>query len=300
MTIQLDFADFLRASIPGADVDIAGQDDGWVAPLGIVHAPGGFDEETWIDDQPDSVLTASLGGARAVCENPGFRGAHVDGGQRLLCLQPKGGQSHYWARGSISFAHFYVTDTLVARAAEGLNAPSFTAAELRRDLIMFPDETLWRLLSAYVERATDRNAPPSRLEMEARALLVVERLIGQHHLDRRPTLARGGLAPWQLRRTQEAMLARLDSSVSLEMLAEIAGCSPTHFSRAFKQSVGLPPFDWLAERRIDRAKELLETNRLSLAEVALAVGFAAQPQFTTAFGKATGLTPGRWRRERRR
>lgn len=76
--------------------------------------------------------------------------------------------------------------------------------------------------------------------------------------------------------------------------------SPTHFSRAFKQSMGVPPFAWLLGRRIERAKDLLADPRVPLADVALAVGFAAQPQFTTAFRRVTGTTPGAWRRERLR
>lgn len=77
-----------------------------------------------------------------------------------------------------------------------------------------------------------------------------------------------------------------------------AGGSATHFSRAFKQRVRPSPFDWLRERRIERATLLLEESRLSIVEVALAVGFAARPQFTTAFGTATGMMPGRGRHDR--
>lgn len=110
--------------------------------------------------------------------------------------------------------------------------------------------------------------------------------------------ARGGLAPWQLKRACETMASQLDADLGLDDLAAIVGCSPTHFSRAFKQSTGLAPFHWLTERRIEKAKQLLEENRLPLAQIALAVGFSAQPQFTTAFGRATGMTPGAWRRQR--
>ena len=107
----------------------------------------------------------------------------------------------------------------------------------------------------------------------------------------------GGLAPWQLRRACEAMEAHLEDDIGLDMLAGIAGCSPAHFSRAFKQSTGMPPFRWLLLRRIERAKALLCDPDIPLAEAALSVGFSAQPQFTTAFRRSTGMTPGAWRKQ---
>ncbi|MBV9076349.1 MAG: helix-turn-helix transcriptional regulator [Methylobacteriaceae bacterium] len=289
----------LLTTIRGSDVTVAGHMHGWAAPLGVVDAPHGYGEETWTDAPLDCVIALPLGGATVISEVPGAIGRKADLRHRTMALQPRGAPIRYRAGGAARCGHFYLSDALVTQVAEDLDAPWFKPQDLRQDLVMFEDETLWRLLVTYVERATDGQAPPSRLEMQARSLLVVERLIAFHHLGRGAGPTRGGLAPWQVKRTQEAMAAALDTPISLDALAEIAGCSPTHFSRAFKRSVGLPPFDWLQERRIERAKELLEENRLPLAEVALAVGFAAQPRFTTAFGKATGVTPGCWRRERR-
>jgi AraC family transcriptional regulator len=113
-----------------------------------------------------------------------------------------------------------------------------------------------------------------------------------------PRCRTGGLAAWQAKRACEAMAARLDGNIGLDDLAALVGLSPTHFSRAFKQAMGVAPFHWLAEQRIERAKGLLADRRIPLAEVALAVGFSAQPHFTTAFRRATGTTPGAWRRAR--
>ena len=109
------------------------------------------------------------------------------------------------------------------------------------------------------------------------------------------SVGHGGLSPRQLTRVLEAMKAHLGGDVSLITLATVAGVSPTHFSRAFKQSTGKPPFRWLLERRIQRAMELMRTSSLPLAQIALAVGFAAQPQFSTAFLRVTGETPRKWR-----
>ena len=110
---------------------------------------------------------------------------------------------------------------------------------------------------------------------------------------------RGGLAPGQLKRACEAMADGVGDDISFAELARIAGCSPSHLSRAFKQSTGKTPSRWLLDLRIHRARELLADQQLSLAQIALATGFSAQPQFTTAFGRMTGVTAGRYRRERR-
>ena len=294
----MDWSEHLGTTIPSVDLRMVGDADGWVAPFCIIEAPFGYGEETWTDQIPDTVLAVPISGAPVTSEIRGFAGLQADSRRRTIALQSRGGSSRFHASARSQCGHFYVSDQLVERVAEGLDAHSFHPESLRHDLIMFRDDTLWGLLMAYAERSICHLEPASRIEMEARAVLVVERLIGAHHLGRVAKPLKGGLAPWQVRRTQEAMMARLDSEVGLDDLAAIAGCSPTHFSRAFKQSVGVPPFEWLHQRRMDKAKELLIETALPLAQIALAVGFSAQPQFTTAFGKVTGRTPGQWRRER--
>jgi AraC family transcriptional regulator len=113
------------------------------------------------------------------------------------------------------------------------------------------------------------------------------------------TAFRGGLPPARLRRVEAFLMAHLADDIGLDALAAIADLSPKHFARAFRQSTGLPPHRWLIERRIDRAKTLLRTADLSLAEIALASGFADQSHFTSAFRRGTGVTPGAYRQETR-
>jgi AraC-like DNA-binding protein len=114
-----------------------------------------------------------------------------------------------------------------------------------------------------------------------------------------PPVTRGGLAPWQLRRTKELMCSRLDRAVPLAELARAANLSPAHFVRAFKQSTGQPPHRWLIAQRIEKAKQLMTETSLSLAEIAWACGFADQSHFTRLFSRATRTSPGVWRHNRR-
>jgi AraC-like DNA-binding protein len=109
-------------------------------------------------------------------------------------------------------------------------------------------------------------------------------------------IPRGGLAPWQERRVKELMRASLNEDLSLVRLAAECGLSAGHFARAFLRSTGMPPHRWLVRFRVERAKELLDTRKLALADVAHFSGFADQSHFTRAFKAVTGVTPDVYRR----
>lgn len=104
------------------------------------------------------------------------------------------------------------------------------------------------------------------------------------------------LARWQEQRAKELLAANPDGGLTVAELARECGLSRAHFSRAFRESTGLPPRQWLAQRRVELAKELLLTMPGTLLDVARATGFATHSHFTNAFSRATGVAPGEWRR----
>jgi len=108
--------------------------------------------------------------------------------------------------------------------------------------------------------------------------------------------ARGGLASWQLKRARRYLEENLDKSITLADVAQTCGLSTAHFSRAFTQSTGVSPHRWLMLRRVEMVKDLLRADDLSLAEIALACGFADQSHLTRVFTSATGTPPRRWKR----
>ncbi|HEY7551105.1 MAG TPA: AraC family transcriptional regulator [Hyphomicrobiaceae bacterium] len=108
--------------------------------------------------------------------------------------------------------------------------------------------------------------------------------------------ARGGLAAWQQRLVSSYIEEHLSEHMSLASLARLVRLSPYHFSRAFKQSFGMPPHRYHTYRRIERAKVLLERHALSVTDIGLRLGFNEASSFTTTFRKVTGLTPSRYHR----
>jgi AraC family transcriptional regulator len=112
--------------------------------------------------------------------------------------------------------------------------------------------------------------------------------------------ARGGLAPWQLRRAYEFIDANLAADPSISDVAEQCGLSSGYFSRVFKRETGFSPHRWLTKRRVERAKQLLREPGLELADIARICGFVDQSHFTHVFSQNENCSPGRWRRLHRR
>jgi AraC family transcriptional regulator len=111
---------------------------------------------------------------------------------------------------------------------------------------------------------------------------------------------RGGLSTVAKRRALELMDAKLDSNLSVELLASEAGLSPAHFARAFRESFGLPPHRYLLHLRLERARRMLDGENAVLADIAQRAGFADQAHFTRFFKREYGVTPGIVLRSRRR
>lgn len=100
-----------------------------------------------------------------------------------------------------------------------------------------------------------------------------------------------GLSKSKLQQVREYINEHLHEEVKLIELAAIAQISPYHFLRLFKQSMGITPHQYILQRRIDKAKYLLEQTELSIAEIAVRVGFCDQSHFTRCFKRLLGITP---------
>jgi AraC family transcriptional regulator len=189
---------------------------------------------------------------------------------------------------------FYLPRGALNAIADDADAPQI--GDLRHDPVSFDDATVGSLGRAMLP-ALSRTDQASQLFLDHVLLALgvhVAQTYGGMRALARPV--RGGLAPWQVRRAKEILCANLDGRLPLQEVARECRLSVSHFSRAFRHSLGAAPHSWLLTRRVEAAKEKLRDNRLSLSDVALACGFADQSHLTRVFTRVVGVSPGAWRR----
>ncbi|GAB1541897.1 hypothetical protein NUACC21_45700 [Scytonema sp. NUACC21] len=101
----------------------------------------------------------------------------------------------------------------------------------------------------------------------------------------------GGLPKYKLRQTLEYIHAHLNQNIKLADLAGSVGMSQYYFVRLFKQSMGIAPYQYVIQQRVERAMQLLKQGKVTITDIALQCGFANQSHFTKHFRKITGVTP---------
>ncbi len=177
-----------------------------------------------------------------------------------------------------------------------LSIPTVALAD--RDL---PARTQHRdpLVHRLIERMSsvaDRSDVTARLLIESLAESVRLHLVDQFggsaaRSPRRRTFDRLTRA-----RLMEYLEYSLDSEISLADLAELADMTVAEFSSTFTADFGSTPYQFVLDRRIRRAKQLLATTAMSITDIGMAVGFSTPSHFATTFKNRVGMSPSSYRR----
>lgn len=108
---------------------------------------------------------------------------------------------------------------------------------------------------------------------------------------------KGGLPLPHLRQAMEYITANLDRDISLDEISGQIHLSTFHFVRNFRAATGQTPYQYLLDRRMDRAKHMLKHHAWSVQDIAAMTGFRSAANFVRTFRQRVGETPGEWRKE---
>jgi AraC family transcriptional regulator len=219
-------------------------------------------------------------------------------GPRRICLTP-GGTTTFWEHsGHPEILQVYLRDSLVRSAVSEMYGSDPAQASITPRFAI-QDPLLEQLAIAVIAALRDGNAEDG-LYIDTLAQMMAVHLARAHTSRSRPVRLSTpqGMAGWRIRRLIEYIEEHLDGDLSLEAMAAEVDISPLYLARAFKSAVGRPPHQYVLERRIERAKELLRNTDTPIVDVALSAGFSSQSHLANRFFRLVGVSPAVYRRQR--
>jgi AraC family transcriptional regulator len=205
-----------------------------------------------------------------------------------LTFVPAGHEYHEWQtpRTLPRVFYFYLDATaLLAQCGLDAEAMDFVPRVLFEDSML--QDTASKLKTLIENRVSN-----NELYIEALGVVLAHEIARlSHGKPRIKPQDRGRLASWQERTIVSYIEEHLADPIPLVLLARLVRLSTFHFSRAFKQSFGMPPHRYHTMRRIEHAKVLLSEPAPSVTDVGLSVGFSQTSSFSTTFRRATAMTP---------
>lgn len=231
-----------------------------------------------------ALTTHKLGGAgRLVATNN--RGNN-------LCITPAGQPISAEWHGKLDNLGMFLNADFVSRTAiENGFSPNVEFIEVYKK----KDPLIQNIGLTLLETSTNSDARSDLFADSLIQSLTLHLLTNYTNAARVPVVSSGGLSGYRLNRVIEFINSNLENDISLNDLAEVAGLSAFHFSRAFRKSTGKTPQQYVMQQRLERAKMLLARPDLPIVEVSLRSGFKNQSHFTSWFRRYTNFTPKLWR-----
>src|SRR5450432_2850109 len=262
------------------------------------HGPGVLE---WKNAQPDTEICVDLRGNRSVVTRTG--GGIVDrtvAKRGTIWMSPAGLQEDLLdiSDPMPNVLHIYLPKSHFSPDNLGVDVDNSVLASLRFEN-SFQDPLLAEIAYA-IASELEFQTSAGRLLIETLSSSLAARLV-QNYVSRSPArIASGvkqeGLDRRRLSRVLDYIESNLEGGLTLDELASIACLSRFHFARAFKLAMGLPPHRYVSAKRMERAKALLAKGDRPIADIALALGFSSQANFSRAFQLMAGQAPGQFRR----
>src|SRR5215467_4505684 len=200
--------------------------------------------------------------------------------------------SQEWLRSSepVDFLNMYLDPTFLNQVAETWT--SYRSLEVDWPEEVIEDPLILQIGLALRTEIETASAHVSLMYVESLANTLVAHLLKRFsNWKVEEQLMTGRLSTVCMRQVVDYIHANLHQPLTLTGLADVAGLSPHHFARMFKQAMGVSPHQYILHRRIEQAKTLLLKQNVSLATIASELGCVDQSHFTRAFKRLVGMTP---------
>jgi AraC family transcriptional regulator len=238
------------------------------------------------DDAP--IFSLSLPRAEGMNGKIAFEGGEK-GGHRVgrMMFRPAGVGMHSSGDGGVMEIMTVRMDPDRFRAITGLE--QWDPISLQR-CAMITSSTMFALAERLRGEIT---APGQGSDVAAEALvrLLMVDIGRQMRMPARRAGSRGGLAPWQLARIEDALRGAETHWPTTAELAGLCGVSRSHLSRSFMEATGKVLADHAAAVRLERAQDMLRGGSMAMNEIAARLGYATPSAFSAAFRRMTGRTP---------
>jgi AraC family transcriptional regulator len=198
-----------------------------------------------------------------------------------------------WVRGPFDYLHYYISRGVLEKIARDNDvAPNFCLQE-----VFFVEDLVVAQLTKSILAPVTHGEPLDRLALDQIAMVLGAHALQTHcGTPKFSVAAKRGLQPWQKLRAEEILRGHLSGDLTVRELAIACSLSESHFARCFHKTFGTSVHQWLIQRRIECAKNLLSGTKKSAAEIALLSGFFDQSAFTRTFSRVERISPSRWRR----
>jgi AraC family transcriptional regulator len=211
-------------------------------------------------------------------------------------LAPAQTPAFFWWNQTDESIAFSIEPTTLQQIAIETNCLNPTQVELR-PIVYSRDPKIEFFARAFYEEMQN-DGLGGQLYGESLSNLFLIHLL-RHYCAFEPKLKQyqGGLPKHKLQQAIDYIQANLDQKLSLEAIAQHLNMSVYHFCDLFKQSVGIAPYKYVLQQRVERAKQLLKDEERAIVDIALECGFANQTHLNKHFRKLTGMTPKSYRQQ---
>lgn len=200
------------------------------------------------------------------------------------------GQPSYWCcHGGIDILHIHLQPAFMAKIAETSDIDA-SKVEIINSFCGRDPQIQHIAMSLHTELKSP--GLMGQLYVETLTNLLAIHLIRQYSsrsVNMQPNI--GGLSASKLQQVIEYIHCYLDRELTLTQLADVAGISPGYFATLFKESTAVAPHQYIIQKRVEQAKQLLLKGELSISEVAHRVGFCDQSHLTRHMRRLLGVTP---------